>query len=140
MSALVWGVKASLLGYVRGMSDGRIELDGVTETAEGFVFAADAASDSLRFSGAITLIGHGGMMHVRLGDPWVVRAGEGAELSIADPDDPAARLPFARIARLTAEPDGTLRAEGTTMTSDAADLFFGPYTAGTSLDDPVVTP
>ena len=130
MSALAWAVKASLLGYVRGMPDGRIELDGVTEQGEGFVFPA-ADADSGRFTGTVTLLGHGGMMRVVLADPWLTPQGDGAVLSIADPDDPTVRLDFARIARF----DGAA-ATGTTLTIDGADLFFGPYTEGTELDDP----
>ena len=38
-AALVWGIKDSLLGYVRGMADGRIETaDGAEAIADGFRF------------------------------------------------------------------------------------------------------
>jgi hypothetical protein len=141
MSTLVWGVKASLLGYVRGMPDGEVLLDGVTEEPEGFVFPEDEGGDDggLGFRGSVTLVGHGGMMHVALADPALTPDGDGWMLSITDPDDATLRLSFARVAALTDE-GGVLRGSGTVLTPDGADLFFGPYTAGTPLDDPLIRP
>ena len=130
MTALAWAVKASLVGYVERMPDGRIELDGATRTDAGFIFPVVDA-DAGRFTGSVTFLGHNGMMRVVIADPWVTRDGGGAVLSIADPDDPRARLDFARSASF----DGRI-ATATTLTADGADLFFGPYTAGTPLDDP----
>ena len=140
MSALVWGVKASLLAYVRGMPDGAVALEGVVESDDGFVFASTEGPDAgiRRFIGSLTLNGHSGMMRVVIADPWIVV--DAGELSIADPDDPSVRLPFARIAGFETEADGALRAHDTTLTADGADLFFGPYREGTPLDDPVVLP
>lgn len=140
MSALVWGVKASLLRYVRGMPDGTVLLEGVVESADGFVFpgAETTADDILRFTGCATLTGHGGMMRVVIADPWI--SVQARELSIADPDDPSQRLTFARVATIEPSPDGALHGQGTTLTADGADLFFGPYREGTTLDDPRVLP
>lgn len=132
MSALLWGVKASLLSYVRGMSDGEIEATGGASAAgEGFRFPASDRRAS--FTGSVTLTGHSGMMRVVLADPAIVETDAGWILEIADPDDAGTRLAFATIARF----DGH-RAEGTTLTADGADLFFGPYRDGTPLDDPVI--
>ncbi|WP_156138603.1 HtaA domain-containing protein [Microbacterium mangrovi] len=133
MSVLVWAIKGSLVGYVRGMADGEIALDGAAEDASGFRFREAPESEPAvrRFTGRVRFTGHNGMMRVVIADPWVEASGPGAVLSIADPDDPAARLPFARIAAF----DG-VRASGTTLTADGADLFFGPYREGTELDDP----
>jgi hypothetical protein len=141
MSTLVWGVKASLLTYVRGMPDGAVLLDGVTEGPDGFVFPEDEGGDDggLGFRGTVTLDGHGGMMHVALADPALTPDGDGWMLSIADPDDATVRLSFARVSTIS-DDDGVLRGSGTVLTADGADLFFGPYTAGTPLDDPVVLP
>ena len=132
MTALAWAVKDSLLRYVRGMPDGRVELTGVTEQDGLFLFPATDAGPG-RFTGSITLLGHHGMMRVVIADPQITPTSEGATLSIADPDDPELRLVFARIARF----DGR-RATGTVLTDDGADLFFGPYGDGTALDDPRV--
>lgn len=134
MSTLVWAVKASLAQYVRRMSDGRIDLDGATETDDGFAFPT-TDTERGHFGGSVTFIGHNGMMRVTIADPWVTSTGAGAVLSIADPDSPTLRLEFARIARLDAG-----IATGTTLTADGADLFFGPYVEGTELDNPRITP
>ncbi|MGP3535568.1 HtaA domain-containing protein [Microbacterium sp. RD1] len=127
MSALVWGVKQSLLAYVRSMEDGVVATDGgATASPAGFVFPGDG----LEFAGSVTLTGHGGMMRVTLADPRLVEADGRWVLEIADPDDPGVRLPFALVATFDGV-DGT----GVTLTADGADLFFGPYGAGTALDD-----
>lgn len=138
MSVLVWGIKASLLAYVNGMPDGRVELAEVEEQGGRFHFAqdreADRADPAVRhFAGAVTLVGHHGLMRVVLADPWLRPTASGAALSVADPDVVGARLAFARIERWA---EGV--ASGTTLTSEGADLFFGPYAEGTELDDPRV--
>lgn len=127
MSTLVWGIKASLLRYVRGMPDGVVATDGgATESPLGFTFPGE----TLRFSGSVTLTGHDGMMRVVLADPAVVETADGWMLEIADPDDPAARLPFATVGAFDGI-DGT----GLALTAGGADLFFGPYEQGTGLED-----
>lgn len=139
MSTLVWAVKSSLLEYTRSMQDGQIVLaDGATETTGGFWFpGADTVNGVLRFRGSVTLTGHGGMMRIVISDPWLHLHGPGALLSIKDDDEPGGRLRFAQILELKG--DGTtLRAVGTALTADGADLFFGPYAEGTSLGDPTV--
>lgn len=133
MSRLRWGIKASLLGYVRGMADGRVEVaDGATADGDAFVF--EGADAPLAFRGSVALTGHGGLLRVTIVDPAIVEAAGGSVLEIADPDDPGARLRFATIASF----DGTT-ASGTALTVEGADLFFGPYSAGTAIDDPVVS-
>ncbi len=131
MTALDWGIKASLLGYVRRMADGSVEAGGgAARTGTGFRFES---ADGLAFRGAVTLTGHGGMLRVTIADPAIVQVGGGWALEITDPDDPSSRFPFATIAAF----DGR-RASGTALTQDGADLFFGPYERGTAIDDPVV--
>lgn len=136
MSTLVWGIKESLLAYVRGMGDGEVRLDGATQEPSGFAFP-DAGGEGHSFTGSVSLSAHGGLMDVTLADPALVPDGDHWLLTIAEPYDAAARLPFARIDTLTPQA-GFLIASGTTLTADGADLFFGPYTAGTPLDDPFV--
>lgn len=139
--SLRWGIKQSLLRYVRGMPDGAVTVSGGASAVEdsatesGFRFPADETTDAvLAFRGTVTLTGHGGMMRVVLADPALVETGAGWVLEIADPDDPSIRLVFATITDF----DGQ-RATGTALTEDGADLFFGPYERGTVMDDPVVT-
>lgn len=129
--SLLWGIKASLLGYVRGMADGSVEAgDGATISEAGIRFPG---AGGLAFRGSVTLTGHGGMLRVRIADPALVERAGGWVLEIADPDDPSQRMAFATIAAF----DGR-QATGTALTQDGADLFFGPYERGTALDDPVV--
>ncbi|WP_298746242.1 HtaA domain-containing protein [uncultured Serinicoccus sp.] len=140
MTRLVWGVKASLLSYVRGMPDGRVLLDGVEQHDAGFAFAPDVEADLLdrsvqHFQGSVTLLGHHGMMRVVLADPWIHPAPPGAVLTLADPEAADGRLRFALIARF----DGAA-ASGTTLTAEGAELFYGPYVEGTDLDDPRTVP
>ena len=131
MTSLLWGIKGSLLDYVRGMADGSVEVaDGASITAAGIRFPV---ADGLAFGGAVTLTGHGGMLRVTIARPALVETSDGWVLEIADPDDPSRRMAFATIAAF----DGTL-ASGTALTQDGADLFFGPYERGTAIDDPVV--
>lgn len=155
---LAWGIKDSLISYVLGMSDGSVRLTPpAAQTPTGFRFAPDpaAASDpaarTLRFAGSVTLQGHNGMMRIEIADPWLVappgaRAVASAtpepwQLTIRDPFEPGARLVFAEIDRVEEGVDGTLTCVGTRLAADGADLFFaGPYSRGTLLDDPVVTP
>lgn len=138
MTALVWPIKASLLEYVRGMSDGAVHLDGVEESARGYVFPASAGETSgHRFTGSVRLRGHGGLLDVLFRDPAIEPRGDGWVLTIADPDDPAQRVPFATLDAL--EPAaGELRGRGTRLTAPGADFFFGPYTLGTPFDDPII--
>lgn len=138
MTLLEWGIKRSLIGYVRGMDDGRIVTadQATVSDADVFAFPGDA---ELRFRGEVTLVGHSGMMRVVLRDPWIEQSGERWTLSIADPDDEAARLPFATLEALEGDGEGVRRGTGIALTSDGADLFFGPYVEGTPLDDLVIT-
>lgn len=133
MSALHWGIKSSLLGYVRGMPDGAVVVaGGAEERDDGFRFPGAGGSD-LAFRGSVTLTGHGGMMRVVIADPAIVEADGGWALEIADPDDAAARLRFATCTGFDGE-----CATGAALTEDGADLFFGPYERGTPLDDAAV--
>lgn len=147
-TALEWGIKDTLVSYVRGMKDGSVTVSApAREIGGAFWFpatpAASAAGNStLKFSGSVALSGHGGMLKLIFEDPWLVPGNLPTDpwtLTINDPYEPGARLAFATIARLTRHPDGSATASETWLTSDGADLFFsGPYTAGTDLDDPRV--
>ena len=127
--SLEWGIKASLLDYVRGMGDGSVEATGGASVTDAGIRFPSAGS--LAFAGAVTLTAHGGMLHVTIADPAIVETPAGWTLEIADPDDPSRRMAFATIAAF----DGR-RASGTALTQDGADLFFGPYQRGTAIDDP----
>ncbi|RZT66691.1 HtaA domain-containing protein [Leucobacter luti] len=145
---LRWGVKASLIAYVSGMSDGHVAATPpATVSDDGFAFPSDpavageSAPAPLHFRGTVTLSGHSGMLRLVFADPAITGANGGWTLTIADPHEPGARLPFASIAALVAGADETLRGTGLRLTEAGADLFFsGPYTAGTELDDFEIRP
>lgn len=145
---LAWNVKASLLAYVRGMPDGSVEA-ATPARLVGDVFHfplhAELPSGELRFSGALTLQGHGGMLRLRFADFALVPSGGGkvgadpCTITIADPFESESRLELAEIAESRVLPDGTVETRGTSLTEAGSDLFFsGPYTTGTPLDDPRV--
>lgn len=132
MSTLLWPIKDSLVRYVEGLPDGAIQVDGGASTGPGgFAFPGDGR----RFLGSVTLLGHHGMMRVVLRNPALVETGAGWVLEIADPDDPASHLLFATMASF----DGAL-GRGLALSSNGADLFFGPYEKGTPLSDLAVQP
>ncbi|WP_460774683.1 HtaA domain-containing protein [Microbacterium sp. GXF7504] len=133
MSTLVWGVKASLLAYVRGMGGGAVETTGVVKEPSGFAFPG-TDGDGHTFSGSVRLTAHGGIMDVTLADPAIVPDGEHWQLTVAHGDG---RLAVAAIDALT-DRDGFLVASGTVMTAEGANLFAGPYGPGTPLDDPFI--
>ncbi len=88
-SPLTWGVKASLVSYVRGLDDGEIAVKAPAELvsrehttgqdrSEGFAFAPDlncshfdtaSQTGQLRFRGTVTFSGHFNTMRVELSDP-----------------------------------------------------------------------
>lgn len=134
MTALIWPIKRSLIGYVESMSDGSITLETATETGQGFRFPlVTRTDDELQFEGSVAFAGHHGMMRVTIAEPRITRTAKGWSLSIADPDAPETRLTFGRIVAF----DGAETA-GITLTQDGADLFFGPYREGTPLDDAIL--
>ncbi|QUW18706.1 HtaA domain-containing protein [Agrococcus sp. Marseille-Q4369] len=136
MTALVWGIKASLLDYVRGRGAGSVEAaDGATAEHDAFRFPAGSRTTGTdgAFLGSVTLTAHGGMLRLVIAEPAIVQSPGGWTLEVADPHEPGARLAFATIAAFDGE-----RASGTALTQDGADLFFGPYEPGTPIDDPRV--
>lgn len=131
MSGLHWGIKASLLAYVRRMPDGAVAFaGGAADDGEGGIRWASGDAP-LAFRGSVTLTGHGGLLRVTIADPSLVEVDGGWALEVADPDGPGLRLRFATIEAFDGE-----RASGTALTEDGADLFFGPYERGTPVDDP----
>lgn len=150
---LRWGVKTSFLAYLERMPDGAIDEIGAAVLADGVVrFPAAEGDDAgasapLRFAGGIRCTGHAGMLDLAIADPWLEEGPGGRELSIADPYAPGARVALATVADLIAgtvagpagaPPTPARRGTGLALTAAGADLFFGPYEAGTPLDDFVI--
>lgn len=158
MTALIWNIKTSLVHYVSGMADGTVTLaDGAEHTAAGFRFPSidrvlPGALTDRTFTGTVRMQGHSGMLRLQFARPRVETADDGSiSVSFDDPDEferqddaPAqlhvGRLCFASVTSLTAEADGSLRGTGVALTEAGADLFFGPYEEGTTLDDFLIVP
>lgn len=142
MSALRWGVKASFLGYIHAMSDGRvIAEEGARLVDDGAEFPCPDPSDPLHFRGVLRFTGHGGVLDLRIADPAVQQRNSGWVLSIQDPYDPAVRIDLATVTTFgpgVHSGTSTLEGTGLALTADGADLFFGPYVEGTPLDDFVI--
>lgn len=132
MSELSWNVKASLLAYVRGMGDGQVStVSPARFVGDTVFFPGDGAS----FSGALALLGHGGLLQLTFADPRVEPIGAGWRITIEDPYAPGSRMTLASVGALLDEPGGVRRGSGVALTAEGADLFLGPYTEGTPLDD-----
>jgi Htaa len=95
---LIWGIKTSLVSYVRALADGEIAVQAPAQAAsheqaallggtEGFAFAPDpngshfdiaTQTGQLRFGGSVTFSGHFNTMRVELSDPRLdLREGSG---------------------------------------------------------------
>lgn len=141
MITLAWGLKSSLLAYVRSQPDGSVtpsedawERDGV------FVFPGAVVGDELHFRGCVTVRAHDGLMNVPLADVRITPAGDRWELSIRDPEDPSRRMRFATVGALETVRGRGMRGTEVAMALPGSDLFFfGPYGPGTALDDFVVS-
>ncbi|UFS58341.1 HtaA domain-containing protein [Subtercola endophyticus] len=144
---LDWAIKQSFLEYVSGLDDGEISAaEPATVTGLGpFSFTAEADQrldiatgfGVLRFRGRAVVSGHFGMMSVTITDPWVQIDGDGAALTIPDPDrDPASgkRIEIVRLA--VEEPFAPQGFTGipSTLTVEAIGVFNGQYQSGTEMD------
>ncbi|GAA3882213.1 hypothetical protein GCM10022381_25600 [Leifsonia kafniensis] len=146
MAHLSWTVKESLLSYVVDRAGGVVDVETPAKrSADGsFWFPAvgrefaDAGTGSVtKFAGGVRLRGHGGMLDLPLRDPWIEQTAIGFVLTIVDPDDVNARLPFVTMEEFVLRGNSRFGV-ATSMTADGADLIFGPYEAGTPFDDPVL--
>lgn len=137
---LRWGIKSSLVTYIRQLNDGSISTSGnVVALADGRFEFAGAADDSANtsFSGAVHLRGHAGMLSLDIVDPRVEHDLGHTFLTIADQDEPDGR---GRIVRLGGFSRATSLPASCTMSSELTafgeGLFLANYRAG-MLFDPV---
>lgn len=146
---LHWGVKGSFMDYIAAMSDSRATaVDGATPTSSNVLVFEPAiqpppkpedADLLLSFRGDVRFSGHGGLLFVRIADPWIaVHRGRGV-LTVLDPHQPdeKPRLP---LARLTLEPqpesDGIQiwLGQDVRLTEEGTGLFNDVYPAGETLE------
>ena len=85
MTALVWGVKASLLEYLVDVGDATTTCSGGAEslTDGRFRWPAEAVAGGYRGRGLVRLEAHGGMLDVRLESPALLVEGERVRLELA---------------------------------------------------------
>ncbi|MDX6740925.1 HtaA domain-containing protein [Actinocorallia sp. A-T 12471] len=140
---LVWGVKASFLGYVT-RAEGEITVAEGADVAEGqqaFVFPA--SDEKGKFTGQVGFDAHGGMLKVTIADPWIEIADDGnATLSVVNPaklaTDRSQRITIAALGDIVPQGDGTAKANAV-LTMHGVWLLGNVYAPGDDLD-PVVFP
>lgn len=145
---LQWGVKKSFLDYIRSMPDGAVTaLDPAAVLDSTCVFPGEVRDQSrLTFRGGVRFTGHHGLLDLTLKGLSLDRSEAGWHLSIADPYAAGQRVALAVVDSLTlpiandsaADRTARGRGAGVRLTAEGADLFFGPYSEGTALDDLVL--
>lgn len=137
--ALLWGIKSSLIAYVRSQHDGTVETTGGAEAVAsgGFRFPlADGDEQTLRYRGGVRLRAHGGMMDIAVSDPWVELSGTPSiSVLAAWTGEPAERLTIAWMDVATAE-GGGWTGSPVRLTADGS-LTLGAlqYPEGQQVDD-----
>lgn len=149
---LTWGIKRSFVKYLSYLPDAAVSAADGADIVNGsfFNFAPDGGDfdpstglGTLQFKGDVRLSGHGGMMRVRLLNPWVTVTGAGAELGVSGhASDTPSRIPTIPpvLAELSA---GTpLLTEGrllwldltTRLSADGTGVFNDQYPLGQEMD------
>ncbi|MET7770857.1 HtaA domain-containing protein [Nocardia sp. NPDC005366] len=142
---LDWGIKLSFVQYIAKLPDGQASASsGVRPTeTNGLFFEADpdtpptpAGADAVyAFRGDVRFGGHFGMLYVRIADPWIVRRGNQAELTVLDPHEPkkAPRKRLVTFALSQPRSEGDIQIwDGTDviLTAEACSVFNDVYAAG----------
>ena len=136
---LEWGLKASFVGYISSLADGRIEAsNGVWQIGNALAFPlaqdADTPDNEVRFHGRVSFSGHGGMMKLDLVEPRVENhEDDSISLTIAAGEE---RIAIAQLVELS-----TSRAFGlaktrfdAVLTEEGSKLFNGQYPAGQKME------
>lgn len=146
---LRWGIKASFIDYVRRMPGGRGTIGegavpvGASDTlysldpAPPTSAAVDGALRAWAFRGDVRFTGHGGMLFVRIANPWIVLGEQEAVLSIEDPyqTEGAPRIPLVTMQLRSdpaAEADGLEAwfSSDVRLTPEGVPLFNDVYQVG----------
>jgi len=133
--ALVWGIKASLIGYITALDDGEVELEPPAER-RGDVFRFPAApGGALEFTGAVRLRGHWGMLDLEVRAPRVTIDGDRGTLLVHERGRDGF-LPFADLVRDSEQvgPDASTSTWRAALTGHGAQILGGQYPPGTELD------
>lgn len=146
MRELRWAIKSSFLSYVVQSGQHLVEGDPPPVEANNitvFRFPLDSTTSDekvARFTGEARISAHGGMLNIRLCNPWL-EIGNGARLTVESwsPGASAAtRTPIAEIQKLTslapAFESGSDERLEVVLAREAVDIFDGVYPTGTVLD------
>jgi len=144
---LRWGIKSSMLDYVRMLPDGTLTFDGV-DAREQRVFEFPLIDASgwtgeggiLRFGGEFRSTGHHGTRLTTIVLPSIEVRGTVGRLSVQRWDGRDTRLEIAEFDWPAGEPteDGVRRLLAPAMAIEGGEIFGDVYTAGTPLDEAVV--
>lgn len=138
---LQWGIKDSLLGYLRGIEDGLIEADSpavfegnlftFSEDGAASNFDADTANGTLQFLGTAKLSGHWGMMNIVLKNPLVELQNGVGTLLIAQGGilSPETFVPFVKLERI-----GDSNEYRTSLTAEGRLVLGEQYQVGQELN------
>ncbi|MGP9529135.1 HtaA domain-containing protein [Glutamicibacter sp. AOP5-A2-18] len=136
---LEWGLKASFVGYISSLADGRIEAsNGVWQAGNSLVFPAslseEAPDNEGWFNGQVSFSGHGGMMKLDLIEPRVENQDDAIKLTI---DTATERVAIAELTETSvSRAFGLVKTRfSAVLTEDGSKLFNGQYPAGQALED-----
>jgi hypothetical protein len=93
----------------------------------------------LRFDGSVVFEGHGGLLHVVVGEPELELDGARGVVGLADPDWPGRRMRLAIFACDVSPTPAAWTGSSVRLTEEGSDLFFRVYGVGDLLDDFTVT-
>ena len=140
---LSWGVKQSLLAYVRGAGGSVAVHCPAQDHGASFRFPLLQRRDEdlttiWEFDGSVLLSAHGGTLNVLLAHPWLHVGGGDSVLTVAGTEETRTlgrRVTFARVdlAREVMN-DATTVTAPARLHSEAAVFFDFRYEAGTELD------
>jgi hypothetical protein len=137
VAALEWAILERFTSYVGSLADGSVELLGSASWTprRAISFAVDSTEEdgTVRSSGGVRFVGHGGMLDVTIAELWLRVSDASFEITIAgDSPDDRFSLAVGALADLLAGKPTDLQ-----LTEDGSDLFFQRYPAGHALD-PIV--
>ena len=136
-AGLTWGMKQSFREYLEGISDLRIEAEGVTSGDAGYFFPLADSTDltGLAFRGGLTIRAHRGMLRVILRAP-AIEALDSSPVLTADVGGRRVGLCTLREQYSSSPAERVFDAE---LLDDGIPVFGDVYAAGTAMDSVVVT-
>ncbi|WP_028267802.1 HtaA domain-containing protein [Arthrobacter sp. MA-N2] len=150
-SGLVWGIKESFITYLLNLGDSQYFDDDGAVFVEPNLFRfglkevarwdRKTGHGVIEFRGTIVLSAHGGLLYVRITDPWVEFGEHGVALSVLETES-SRRIPL-----VTADTSSFITRDGcrqwiglpTQLCEEGVMLFNGQYPSGTSMSPITIT-